>query len=167
MFTQAEMNQHIARSGKNIGNIHHHSVPTTLRKAKTFLEDEYLHEIMATCDEHCFYFKAKCCHSYKKNDPPHQLKLTLCVVKGDILNSTCTCVAGKVGFCNHTSALMLKLCKLSLLEAQNYKELTKRHRRESASSMYFPASILEQERRRRKYSSSTCHGGCGKKGKTG
>ena len=48
MFTQAEMNEHIARSGKNIGNIHHHSVPTTLRKAKTFLEDEYLHEIMNT-----------------------------------------------------------------------------------------------------------------------
>ena len=79
MFTRAEMNEHIARSGKNIGNIHHHSVPTTLRKAKTFLEDEHLHEIMATCDEHCFYFKAKCCHSYRKNDPPHQLKLTFSI----------------------------------------------------------------------------------------
>ena len=125
MFTRAEMNEHIARSGKNIGNIHHHSVPTTLRKAKTFLEDEYLHEIMATCDEHCFYFKAKCCHSYRKNDPPHQLKLALCIVKGDVLNSTCTCVAGKVGFCNHTSALMLKLCKFSLYEAKTTRDLQK------------------------------------------
>ena len=125
MFTRAEMNQHIARLGKNIGNIHHHSVPTTLRKAKTFLEDEYLHEIMATCDEHCFYFKAKCCHSYRKNDLPHQLKLAVCIVKGDVLNSTCTCVAGKVGFCNHTSALMLKLCKFSLYEAKTTRDLQK------------------------------------------
>ena len=41
MFTKAEMNEHITRSGKYIANKDHHSVPTSLRKAKTFLEDEY------------------------------------------------------------------------------------------------------------------------------
>lgn len=60
VFTRAEMNKHIARTGKNIGNKDHHSVPTTLRKAKTFLEDEYLLEIMAASDQQHFYFKAKC-----------------------------------------------------------------------------------------------------------
>ena len=44
------MNEHVLRSGKNLGNKDHHSVPTTLRKAKTFLEDEYLHDIVATSD---------------------------------------------------------------------------------------------------------------------
>ena len=38
MFTRAEMNEHIARSGKKIGNIHRHSVPTTLRKQRRFLK---------------------------------------------------------------------------------------------------------------------------------
>ena len=64
MFTRAEMNEHIARSGKSISNIQHHSVPTSLRKVKTFLEDEYLRERNATRDDRCFYFQAKCCHSF-------------------------------------------------------------------------------------------------------
>ena len=58
VFTRAEMNEHFARTGKNIGNKDHHSVPTTLRKAKTFLEDKYLNEIMAASDQQRFYFKA-------------------------------------------------------------------------------------------------------------
>ena len=63
------MNEHILRSGKN------------------FLEDEYLHDIMATSGQQCFYFQAKCYHSFRKNDPPHQLKIALCVVRGDVLYS--------------------------------------------------------------------------------
>ena len=56
MFTRAEMNEHIARSGKNISDIQNHSVPPSLTKAKTFLEDEYLREINAASDDCCFYF---------------------------------------------------------------------------------------------------------------
>ena len=76
-FTRPEMGKHIARSGTNIGNKGHHYVPTPLRKAKTFLEDEYLHEIIATRDDKCFYFKAKCCHSYrkKKQQPTASVKI--------------------------------------------------------------------------------------------
>ena len=92
----------------------HHSVPTTLRKVKTFLEDEYLHDMLAASDQQCFYFKAKYYHSFWKNDPPHQLKLALCIEKRYVLHSSCTCVAGKMGFCNHISALMLKVCKFTL-----------------------------------------------------
>ena len=64
VFTRGEMNEYIARSGKNFGN-KDHSVPTTLRKAKTFLEDEDLHEILAASDQKCFYFKAKCYHKVR------------------------------------------------------------------------------------------------------
>ena len=112
-FTRPEMGKHIARSGKNIGNKGHHYVPTPLRKAKTFLEDEYLREIIATRDDKCFYFKAKCCHSYRKknNNPLHQLKLSTCILR------SCT-VAEKVGSCNHISALMLKVSKCSLYKAK-------------------------------------------------
>ena len=46
------LNEHITRFGKHIANKDHHSVTTSLRKAKTFLEDEYLHEIMAASDQH-------------------------------------------------------------------------------------------------------------------
>ena len=125
MFTRAELDKDIAKSGKNIGNKNHHSVPTTLLKAKTFLEDEYLCDIVATCDQQCFYFKAKCCHGYRRNDPPHQLKLAMCIHLGDVLDSSCTCVAGKVGFCNHISALVLKICKFSLFKSKRTKDLRK------------------------------------------
>ena len=83
------MNEHIVRSGKNISHVEHHFVLTSLRKAKTFLEDEYLREIATASGEHCFYFQPKCCHSFRKNDPPYQLKLALCIFKGDILESSC------------------------------------------------------------------------------
>ena len=39
------------------------------------------------------------------------------------MDSNCTCVAGKVGFCNHTSALLLKICKFTLFEAKSTKYL--------------------------------------------
>ena len=78
---------------------------------------------MAASDQHCFYFKTKCCHSFRKNDPLHSLKLAFRIVKGDVLDSNCTCVAGKVGFCNHISALMLKICKFTLFEAKSTKDL--------------------------------------------
>ena len=35
------MNEHIVRLGKNIGNKDHHSVPTTLHKAKTFFKQVF------------------------------------------------------------------------------------------------------------------------------
>ena len=40
------MDRHIGKSGKHIGGDKHahHSVPTGFKKAKTYLEDEYLHD---------------------------------------------------------------------------------------------------------------------------
>lgn len=59
----------------------------------------------------------------EKKDPPHQLELALCIIKGDIPDSGCTCIAGKVRFCNHISAMMLKVCKFTLFELKTTKDL--------------------------------------------
>ena len=56
-------------------------LPTTFWKAKTFLEDKHLCDIVATCDQQCCYLTAKCCHSYRKKKPPHQLKLALYILE--------------------------------------------------------------------------------------
>ena len=42
LFTRAEMDRHIGKSGKHIGGDKHahHSVPIGFKKAKTYLEDE-------------------------------------------------------------------------------------------------------------------------------
>ena len=39
------------------------------------------------------------------------------------MHATCTCAAGKVGYCNHTLALMLKICKYALFESKTTEDL--------------------------------------------
>ena len=60
LFTCAEMDRHIANSGKKHQNSEYHSLPTGLRKAKAFLADEYLHEIQTHQDQCYFYYRGKC-----------------------------------------------------------------------------------------------------------
>ena len=124
MFTRAEMNMHILKSGKHIDpHSKSHSVPTSMRKAKTFLEDEYLNDLSVASDQVHFFFKAKCHHSFRKNDPPHNLKVALDLVSGEVKNASCSCVAGQIGFCNHILALLMKICKLSLYGCKDVSEL--------------------------------------------
>jgi len=122
-FTRAEVRAHISQSGKNIDpKSKNHSVPTSMRKATTFLNDEYLKDIKACSDSHYFYFKCQCFHSYRKNDKPHDLKFTMCLESGQVLHAFCSCVAGRVGFCNHVLALMMKVCLFSVYEVKNVKD---------------------------------------------
>ena len=61
--------------------------------------------------------------SFRKNDEPHNLKLAMCLVSGDVVESTCSCVAGKPGYWNHLLALMLDICKFSLFESRSTEDL--------------------------------------------
>ena len=82
LFTCAEMDRHVIclNSGKKHQTREYHLLPTGLRKAKAFLADEYLHEIQTHQDQSYFYYRAKCFHSFKVREEPHNLKLTLCIV---------------------------------------------------------------------------------------
>ena len=72
MFTRADMNIHILKSEKHSDpHCTSHSVPTSLRKAKTFLEDEYLSDLSVASDQVHFFLKSQCHHSFRKNDPLH------------------------------------------------------------------------------------------------
>ena len=123
-FTRAEMNLHISKSGKRIDPTSKaHSVPTSIRKATTFLNDEYLKSISAASDGNYFYFRSHCYDSFRKNDAPHNLKVALCIFSGEVKHASCSCVAGKVGFCNHILALLMKICKFSLYECTTVHEL--------------------------------------------
>ena len=53
-FARVEMDKDVARSGKNVGAGMHHSLPTGLAKAKTCLQDLYLHDIQMNYDQHYF-----------------------------------------------------------------------------------------------------------------
>ena len=117
-FTRAEMTIHIhANSGKREVKTEHHTIPTNLRKAKTFSTDEKLKKIEANSDKRYFFFRAKCYHSFKKSEAPHVLRFVLCIVSGQVIQANCSCKAGKVGFCNHVLALMFKTCKFSVFDS--------------------------------------------------
>ena len=62
-------------------------------------------------------------HSFRKNHPLHNAFSALCIVSGEVKDPKCSCVAGSLGYCNHSLALMLKACKFSLYESQNTKDL--------------------------------------------
>lgn len=122
-FTRPEMNQHVANSGKRVANAEHHSIPTNLKKAKTFLKDEYLKEIEANSDQRYFYLKANCYHGFRKSEAPHDLRFAMCIVLGQVIHANCSCKAGKVGYCNHILALMFKACKFSLFDSKSTEDL--------------------------------------------
>ena len=108
------MDRHIGKSGKHIGGDKHahHSVPIGFKKAKTYLEDEYLHDTHTNFDQQYFYYRCKCFRSFKKYESPHNLIIALCLISGEVVYANCgpSCAAGKSGFCNHVLALMLKIC---------------------------------------------------------
>ena len=117
------MDKYVARTGKSLGCAGKKTVPTGLNKGVTFLKDEYLKEIQSYDDQRYFFMRCKCYHSFRKNDPPHNVFLALCIVSGEVEDSKCSCVAGALGYCNHSLALMLKACKFGLYGSQNTKDL--------------------------------------------
>ena len=67
--------------------------------------------------------KAKCFHSFKKSEAPHDLRFAMCIVSGQVTHANCSCKAGKVGYCNHILALMFKSCKFSLFDSKSTDDL--------------------------------------------
>ena len=55
--------------------------------------------------------RATCFHSFKVREEPHNLKVALCIVSGEVEYAYCgpSCTAGKSAFCNHILALMCPL----------------------------------------------------------
>ena len=90
LFTCAEMDRHIANLGRKRQNGEYDSLPTGLRKAKAFLADEYFHEFQSHQDQSYFYYQAKCFHSFKVREEPHNLKPALCIVS--LLSTQVLCV---------------------------------------------------------------------------
>jgi hypothetical protein len=84
-FTRAEMDLHISSSGKSIdpkskGN----SVPTNMQKAKICLNDEYLKDVLAASDDKYSCVKSLCHQSFRKNEHPHNLRIALDFLTGEV-----------------------------------------------------------------------------------
>ena len=51
---------------------------------------------------------------------------------GEVKSACCSCVAGKVGFCNHVLAFMFKMCKFTLYNCTSAKELSEEQDQQSS-----------------------------------
>ena len=67
-FSRHKMDKFVALTGKILGCAGKKSVPTGLKKAATFLKDEYLKEIESYSNQRYFFMRCKCYHSFRKND---------------------------------------------------------------------------------------------------
>ena len=65
------MKTHIENSGKRMGSVdNHNSARTSLKRAKTFLQDEYLKDIEGNDYENYFYFNVSVITAIKKHEEP-------------------------------------------------------------------------------------------------
>lgn len=74
-----------------------------------FFIEGYFHNVLVKhhIESKTFYFRARCYRSLRKSESPHQIKLAISTEQPfDVLASSCTCVAGSLGFCNHAVGLM-------------------------------------------------------------
>jgi len=67
LFMKAEMDLHLSQSGKNTDQSKQsHTVPTSMRKAKMFIEEKYLKDLVAASDNESFFFQCLCLHNFQK-----------------------------------------------------------------------------------------------------
>ena len=95
----------------------------TLKRGAKFQEERYL------CSDHIFtqvrdgkfLIKSKCRASMSKREI-HNQEVKLDLHNGNVLQSSCSCKAGKSGYCNHAMALLLEIAEYSLYELKEIPE---------------------------------------------
>lgn len=96
-------------SGKNIKQSPDYMVMKPFERGVNFFMEGYIHNVFAKhhVESGRFYLRALCYRSLRKSETPHKIRLAISVKDPyDVLGSSCTCVAGALGFCNHAIGLM-------------------------------------------------------------
>jgi len=72
-------------------------------------------------DHLCFHVSARCHHSYRKNQPPHELSCDIVVMKdsSSACSCSCTCVIGISGVCGHVIGLLFQLAQYTTLQLRS------------------------------------------------
>lgn len=108
-FTFNSIVKYIRNSGKNIQHSPDYMVMKPFERGVNFFIEGYLHNVLVKHhrESKTFYFRARCYRSLRKSESPHKIKLAISTEQPfDVLASSCTCVAGSLGFCNHAVGLM-------------------------------------------------------------
>ncbi|PFX31353.1 hypothetical protein AWC38_SpisGene3816 [Stylophora pistillata] len=109
-FTYNSVVKYVRTSGKSMKQSPDYMVMKPFERGVNFFIEGYLHDVVAHhhVESQTFYLIALCYRSLRKSEPPHKLQLTISTKQPYfvVLGSSCTCVAGSLGFCNHAIWLM-------------------------------------------------------------
>ena len=108
-FTYNSIVKYVRNSGKNIQHSPDYIVMKPFERDVNFFIEGYLHNVLVKHhkENKTFYFRALCYRSLRKSESPHKIRLAISTEQPyDVLASSCTCVAGSLGFCNHAVVLM-------------------------------------------------------------
>ena len=87
-----------------------HMVIKPFERGVNFFIEGYLHDVVVHhhVESQTLYLRALCYRSLRKSEPSHKLRLAISTKQPnfDVLGSSCTCVAGSLGFCNHDVRLI-------------------------------------------------------------
>ena len=124
MFTAAHIERHRENSGKKILSSKKESQPIekTLKKGLKFQEERYLSadDIYSRVTDKVFVLKSKCRASMKREF--HLQQVSLFLDSGEVASSSCSCKAGKSGYCNHVMALLIEVAEYSLHQLKEIPE---------------------------------------------
>ena len=117
-FTIKETEQHRQLSGKPPES----AIIKTLDRGRKFKNERYItsDSIFKKCDKGIFYVKGLCKASMKKEKRSVAVKLS--TITSKVLDGSCSCPAGKSGYCNHVMALLLELADYSLSQFKSVPE---------------------------------------------
>ena len=122
-FTIKEIEQHRQLSGKTLEP----AIIKTLDRGRKFKNERFItsDSIFTKCDKSIFYVKGLCKARMKKEKRSVVVKLSTTTSK--VLYDSCSCPAGKSGYCNHVMALLLELANqwtgFCMITASVMKEL--------------------------------------------
>ena len=101
--------RYVQTSGKNIQSAPDYMVMKPFERGVSFFIEGYLHNVLAKHHQESktFYFRARCYRSLRKSEAPHKKRLALATEQPhDVQATSCSYVAGSLGFCNHAIGLM-------------------------------------------------------------
>jgi len=118
IFTIKEIEHHRLESGKSKDS----AIMKTLDRGRRFQEERYVSadNILTKNSNETFMIKGKCRASMKKEI--RSMSVSLNKENSNVVSVSCTCPAGKSGYCNHVMALLFEIAEYSLKQLQSVPE---------------------------------------------
>lgn len=97
-FSYVKILEHAKKSGKLFSNAPSKSsesyIERPLSKGYKFFFENYVHNVTCNTHDGCCSIKGKCHRSQRKSEAPHSITVSLKSDSGDVLTSSCSCIAG-------------------------------------------------------------------------